>query len=269
MVGVQQQYRRVSILSGKRPAVRMPPPPVGYDPDVVARASELLRALDRSTTALTDALDISGFPPVERRSDLALLSTVASGLPAITLDDVVESLRMLATVSGPTALFPEDEATLSLPDEARELLYLIEPLEALSRANGRLPRHAGNRLAAAPLAFSLGQSKTGTALNDVVVILRLLMRLPLRQRALTTIRDRDTAPLPAIKMPAPVSVSTSRPDAPPRRRTRTRLTPRTPLRRPEPTGGAALILLAMLLLMLAGVLIAFAFASGGPLPFGL
>jgi hypothetical protein len=42
-----------------------------------------------------------------------------------------------------------------------------------------------------------------------------------------------------------------------------------PLRRAEPTGGAALILLAMLLLMLAGVLVVFAFASGGPLPFGL
>ncbi len=268
MVGVQQQYHRVPTLSGKRPAVRRPLPPVGYDPDVVARASELLRALDRSTTALTDALDVSGFPPEERRSDLALLSTVASGLPAITLDDVVESLRSLATVSGPTALFPEDEATLSLPDESRELLYLVEPLAALSHANGRLPRHAGNRLLAAPLAFSLGQSKTSAALGDVVVILRLLMRLPLRQRALTTIRDRDTAPLPAIKMPPPVPASVSVPmrETAPRRR---RLTPRMPLRRAEPTGGAALILLAMLLLMLAGMLVVFAFASGGPLPFGL
>ena len=144
-------------------------------------------------------------------------------------DDVAKwLLRMLATVSGPTALFPEGEATLSLPDEARELLYLVEPLAVLSHANGRLPRHAGNRLAAAPLAFSLGQSKTSTALDDVAVILRLLMRLPLRQRALTTIRDRDTAPLPAIRMPAsmpvsrPAPVPASMPVSEPRRRRRAR-----------------------------------------------
>ncbi len=219
---------------------------VGYDPDVVARAGELLRALDHASTALTDALDVSGFPPRERQSDLALLSSVASGLPAITLDDVVESLRTLATVSGPTALFPEGEATLSLPDEARELLYLIEPLATLSRANGRLPRHAGNRLLAAPLAFSLGQSKTSAALDDVVVILRLLVRLPLRQRELTTIRGSDrTARL--------------------RQGMRQRWGPR----RAEPTGGAAIILLAMLLLLLGGALILFATIFGSPLPLGM
>jgi hypothetical protein len=239
-VSVQQYNRRAPSPASVRVAVQ-PPPPVlqGYDPEVVARAGALLRALDRATTALTDALDVSGFPPEERRSDIALLSSVASGLPAITLDDVVESLSLLATVSGPTVLFPEGEATLSLPDEARELLYLVEPLATLSHANGRLPRHAGNRLLAAPMAFSLGQSKTSTALDDIVVLLRLLMHLPLRQRALTTLRRRDTAP------------------------------PRRHSRRPEPTRGAEVILLAMLLIVVGGVLVLLALLSGNPLPISL
>ncbi len=98
----------VALATTHKRRVTSAPRPIllGADPDVVARACELLRALDRATSALTDALDVTGFPQRERQSSLALLSTLTSGLPAITLDDLLESLRLLAVVSGPSALFP-------------------------------------------------------------------------------------------------------------------------------------------------------------------
>lgn len=166
-----------------------PPPPRGPDPELIARAHLLLRLLDRATIALTDALDISGFPERERQSNLALLSTMASGLPPVTLEDLIESLRQLAAVNGPGALYPDAEPQLSLPDEAREILYIVEPLAALAQQKARLPRHAGIPLRAAPLAFSLSQSKTAAALDDVLSLLRQLVALPLRQATLTTLRE--------------------------------------------------------------------------------
>ena len=157
------------------------------DPDLVARALDLLRGLERAASRLTDALDVTGFPAEERRSDIALLSSVASGLPAITLDDLVESLRDLAADSGPRALFPGFE-DLSIPDEARELVYLFEPLGAVATGRQRLPRHAGEHLRAAPLAFSLMHPKTRAALLEVIQLLHLLMRTPLHRPELTTFR---------------------------------------------------------------------------------
>ncbi|HEX8036975.1 MAG TPA: hypothetical protein VF510_24165 [Ktedonobacterales bacterium] len=166
-----------------------PPPPRGPDPELIARAHLLLRLLERATTALTDALDISGFPERERQSQLALLSTVASGLPPVTLEDLIESLHQLAVVHGPSALYPDAEPQLSLPDEAREILYIVEPVAALAQLKNRLPRHAGLPLRAAPLTFSLTQAKTAAAFDDVLSLLRQLVGLPLRQPTLTTLRE--------------------------------------------------------------------------------
>jgi hypothetical protein len=224
---------------------------------VVARACELLRALDRATSALTDALDVTGFPQRERQSSLALLSTLTSGLPAITLDDLIESLRLLAVVSGPSALFPEAQAEMSLPDEARELLYLLEPMAAAAQAGGRLPKHAGERLRAAALTFTLSQPKTRSSLAEVIAVLRLLMRLPLQPRELTTLR-RPQRPRPP---PSP-SPQRARPQRGPR-------VARRSLRRVESTQGAAVILLAMLIFALLAAAAFFSLASSGSLPFGL
>jgi hypothetical protein len=223
---------------------------------VVARACELLRALDRATSALTDALDVTGFPQRERQSSLALLSTLTSGLPAITLDDLIESLRLLAVVSGPSALFPEAQAEMSLPDEARELLYLLEPMAAAAQAGGRLPKHAGARLRAAALTFTLSQPKTRASLAEVIAVLRLLMRLPLQPRELTTLRRPQRPRQP----PSP---------PPPQRPRRGPRVARRSLRRAEPTQGAAVILLAMLIFALLAAAAFFSLASSGSLPFGL
>lgn len=163
---------------------------VERDPEVVARATSLLRSLDFETNALIDLLDVTGFPANERRKDVALLSTVASGLPPITLDDLIEALRTLATSTGPRALFPNTQAELSLPDEARELLYLLAPLAAIGAAGNRLPRHAGERLRGAALTYTLTQARTRTALAEIEAILTEMARLPLGQPGLTTIRRR-------------------------------------------------------------------------------
>lgn len=167
---------------------------VERDPEVVARATSLLRSLEFETNTLIDLLDVTGFPADERRKDVALLSTVASGLPPITLDDLIEALRTLATTTGPRALFPNTQAELSLPDEARELLYVVEPLAALGTSGGRLPRHAGERLRGAALAYTLTQARTRTALAEIEAILLEITRLPLGQPGLTTIRRRRVAP---------------------------------------------------------------------------
>ena len=184
--------RRVPVLTIPRRSVRIT---FGPDPEVIARAGDLLRALDAATNTLTDVLDVTGFPVHERRKDMALLSTLASGLPAITLDEVIEALRDLAVGTGPAALFPGAEASLSLPDEARELLYIVEPLAVLTQPGRRLPRHAGERLRAAPLLFSLSQPRTSAALVEVVAVLRQIVRLPLAQPELTTIRPSRVQPL--------------------------------------------------------------------------
>ncbi len=228
------------VTSAPRPAILL-----GADPDVVARACELLRALDRATSALTDALDVTGFPQRERQ--------LTSGLPAITLDDLIESLRLLAVVSGPSALFPEAQAEMSLPDEARELLYLLEPMAAAVQAGGRLPKHAGERLRAAALNFTLSQPKTRASLAEVIAVLRLLMRLPLQPRELTTLR-RPQRP---------------RQPTPQRRQQRGPRAARRSLRRAEPTQGAAVILLAMLIFALLAAAAFFSLVSSGSLPFGL
>jgi hypothetical protein len=244
----------VALATTHKRRVTSAPRPIllGADPDVVARACELLRALDRATSALTDALDVTGFPQRERQSSLALLSTLTSGLPAITLDDLIESLRLLAVVSGPSALFPEAQAEMSLPDEARELLYLLEPMAAAVQAGGRLPKHAGARLRAAALTFTLSQPKTRASLAEVIAVLRLLMRLPLQPRELTTLRRPQRPRQP-----------------PPQRSRRGPRVARRSLRRAEPTQGAAVILLAMLIFALLAAAAFFSLVSSGSLPFGL
>ncbi|HLZ21970.1 MAG TPA: hypothetical protein VKQ30_07600 [Ktedonobacterales bacterium] len=178
--------RRAPVLTVPRRLARAP---VGPDPEVIARAGDLLRMLDAATGSLTDVLDVTGFPAHERRKDVALLSTLASGLPGITLDDVIEALRELAIGTGPAALFPGASPDISLPDEARELLYVVEPLAALTQPGRRLPRHAGARLRAAPLLFSLSQSRAAAALAEVIAVLRQIVRLPMAQPELTTIRQ--------------------------------------------------------------------------------
>lgn len=220
---------RQPIITRPLPA---PPPPRGPDPELIARAHLLLRLLDRTTTALTDALDISGFPERERQSNLALLSTIASGLPPVTLDDLVESLHQLAAVHGPSALYPDAVPQLSLPDEAREILYIVEPIAALAQLKDRLPRHAGFPLRAAPLTFSLTQAKTAAALDDVLSLLRQLVALPLRQPTLTTLRE------PRLTMT-------------------------------EPTGAVVAILLCTLFLAITLVALIAAIATNPLLPFEL
>lgn len=195
---------QVSRPPGRRgPVVTMPrrpaPTPIGPDPEVIARAGDLLRALDAATGAFTDVLDVTGFPVQERRKDVALLSTLASGLPGITLDEVVEALRELAASTGPAALFPGAQPDVSLPDEARELLYIVEPLAVLTQPGRRLPRHAGERLRAAPLLFSLSQARTSAALAEVVAVLRQIVRLPLAQPELTTIRQPRMPLVPRVR----------------------------------------------------------------------
>ena len=179
--------RRVPVLTV--PRRRTVTVVVGPDPEVFARAGDLLRALDAATATLTDVLDVTGFPERERRKDVALLSTLASGLPVITLDEVIEALRELAVGTGPAALFPGASPEFSLPDEARELLYVVEPLAVVTQPGRRLPRHAGARLRAAPLLFSLSQARTSAALAEVIAVLRLIVRLPMAPRELTTIRQ--------------------------------------------------------------------------------
>ena len=222
---------RQQVITISRPLVA-PPPPRGPDPELIARAHLLLRMLDRATTALTDALDISGFPQRERRSNRALLSTLASGLPPVTLDDLVEALHQLAVLHGPAALYPDAVPQLSLPDEAREILYIVEPIAAIAQLRDRLPRHAGFPLRAAPLTFSLTQAKTAAALDAVLALLRQIVALPLRQPTLTTLRE------PRLLMA-------------------------------EPTGASVAILLCALLLALILVLLLAAFATDPLLPFEL
>lgn len=166
---------------------------VERDPEVVSHATTLLRSLDHESSALIDLLDVTGFPLEERRKDVALLSTLASGLPPITLDDLTEALRNLASTSGPRALFPNTQAELSLPDEARELLYVIGPLAAVSASSGRLPRHAGARLAGAALSYTMTQPRIQAALAEIEAILREIAHLPLGQPGLTIIRRRRAA----------------------------------------------------------------------------
>lgn len=275
--------------SRKNPAATLPRPvALGVDPEVVARAGELLRALDRATGALTDALDVTGFPLRERQSDLALLSTLTSGLPAVTLDDLVESLRTLAAVSGPNALYPENDAEMSLPDEARELLYLVEPVAAAPQTNRRLPRYAGERLRSAALTFSLGQPKTNAALLEVIAVLRLLRQLPLQRHELTTIRRPAVQLLRTRGRRVKRSHRASRPEyasrpehssrsepakrSEPASRTErpvARVRERSTTRPHEPTRGAAIILLAMLIFVVLAAVVFYSFASNGSLPFGV
>ncbi len=220
---------RQQVITRPLPA---PPPPRGPDPELIARAHLLLRLLDRATIALTDALDISGFPERERQSNRALLSTVASGLPPVTLADLVESLRELAAVTGPGALYPDAEPQLSLPDEARELLYMVGPIATLAQSKSHLPKHAGLALRAAPLTFSLTQPKTAAALDDVFSLLRQIVALKLRQPTLTTLRE------PRITMS-------------------------------EPTGAVVAILFCALLLAITLVALVAAVATNPLLPFEL
>lgn len=166
---------------------------VEHDPEIVARATLLLRSLDFETSALIDLLDVTGFPVEERRKDVALLSTLASGLPPITLDDLIEALRILAATSGPQALFPNTQAELSLPDEARELLYVVGPLAAVGTSSRRLPRHAGARLSGAALSYTLTQPRARAALAEIEAILGEISLLPLGQPGLTTLRRRRAA----------------------------------------------------------------------------
>ena len=200
-------------------------------PDSVALALELLRALERAVTALIDSLDVTGFPEAERRSDIALLSHVASGLPPMTLDELVDSLYHLARVAGPRALFPGMPVTLSVPDEARELLYLCDPLVAVTTSRNTFPKYAGARLRAAPLAFTLSHRKTASALVDVVAVLEKLVQAPLRAPQLTTL---------------PVS---------PLRRVR------------EPTGLAAAILFGTLIFGIGIIIVVVGMITGGIIPF--
>lgn len=186
---VSERERAGNVRAGLRRFTSPPSAPLELDPEVVARARVLLRQLERATTEFIDALDVAGFPAKERESELALLANLASGLPAVTLADLVEALRLLSIKSGPQALFPETAAQLSLPDEARELLYLVEPLTLVAQARNRLPRYAGVRLGAVALTFSLTQAKSATALNAIASALRQLMALPLRQPQLTTLRE--------------------------------------------------------------------------------
>jgi hypothetical protein len=207
---------------------------------MVARAGGLLRELEQATTTLTDVLDVTGFPREERQKEVALLSRLASGLPPITLEDVIEALRTLVMTTGPAALFGEDPG-VSLPDEARELLYIVEPLATLAQGNRRLPRHAGARISGAGLAFSLGQPRTTAALAVVVTLLDELMRLPLGRPELTTIRQ------PRL----------------PRQPTQPRV---QRVQRREPTLLAEAILLVALLLALAGAVAIALVVSGTPMP---
>ena len=214
--------------------------------EVVERAFMALRQLDRATVALTDALDVTGFPDDERRSERALLSTLASGMPAISLSDLLEALTLLCAVTGPRALSASAARDLSdgapapvlvsLPDEARELLYMIEPLLALASGRQRLPRHAGARLRAAPLTFCLTQPQMLAALTRVAAPLRQLMGEPLRLPELTTL------PQPLLR---PFS------------------------RMPEPTSEAAFILLATLIVSVLLIGVIAVRLAGVPLPFGI
>ena len=229
-----------AIALANRPAVRTAPRIEQWpDPDVIAVASDLLRELADASAHLTDALDVAGFPPRERHTEVALLSTLASGMPAITLKDVVDALRHLAVTSGPAALFPDALGQLSLPDEARELLYVVSPLVALASGRRRLPRHAGERLRGSPLAFSITQAPVCHALEEVALLLEHVQLLPLTRPALTTIR-----------------------------RVRVRRPVRRPVRRAEPTRAEVAILLGTLLLALLVLLAVAALVNGSlSLPF--
>lgn len=200
-------------------------------PDSVALALELLRALERAVNVLIDSLDVTGFPEPERRSDIALLSHVASGLPPVTLDELVDSLYHLARVAGPRALFPGAPVTLSVPDEARELLYLCDPLLAVATSRNTFPKYAGARLKAAPLAFTLSHRKTATALVEVVAVLERLVQAPLRAPELTTL---SVSPLRIVR---------------------------------EPTGWAAAILFGTLIFGIGIIVVVVGMITGGIIPF--
>lgn len=207
----------------ERPPQRPTQPPTAptpvrrwLDPEVVAEAAGLLRTLSDATRELTDALDVAGYPRRERTSDTARLSALASGLPPVALADLVEALEHLAGQSGPAALLRDADTVLSLPDEARELSHLVGPLVAVA-AGKRLPRHAGSRVPASRLTFSISQAPVRAALASVGGTLRRLETLPIARPELTTLRRRR-------------------------------------LRRAEPTRAAAGILLGALLLGILAVL---------------
>src|SRR5262249_26302769 len=172
-----------------------------------------------------DALDVAGFPASERSSEVALLLTLATGMPALTVDDVVDTLRHLAVTSGPRALFPDTLPELSLPDEAHELLAIVEPLRVLAGGHGKLPWYAGEPLGFSPLGFSITQAPVRLALDEIAALLHEIEALPMTQPALSTMR-------------------------------------RSRYRRPEPTRVAALILFGTTLLVLLGLLAFTAFATG-------
>jgi hypothetical protein len=125
-------------------------------------------------------------------------------------------------------------------------------MAAAVQAGGRLPKHAGARLRAAALTFTLSQPKTRASLAEVIAVLRLLMRLPLQPRELTTLRRPQRPRQP-----------------PPQRSRRGPRVARRSLRRAEPTQGAAVILLAMLIFALLAAAAFFSLVSSGSLPFGL
>src|SRR5262249_2725451 len=153
------------------------------------------------------------------------------GMPPVTVDEVVDALHHLAVTSGPWALFPDAFPELSLPDEAHELLYIIEPLGVLAGGRGKLPPYAGQPRRSSPLAFSITPAPRRLALAEVDDLLHELEALPLSRQALTTIR-------------------------------------RSRHRRPEPTRVAALILFGTFLLVVLAVLAAATLVTGS-LPFDL
>lgn len=191
LIAQRERIRRPSVKL-ERPPQRVTQPAAtpkrGWlDPEVVAEAASLLRSLSAATRQLTDALDVAGYPQRERASDTARLSALASGLPPVTLEDLVEALEHLAGQSGPAALLRDAETVLSLPDEARELTHLVSPLTAVA-AGKRLPRHAGSRVSASRITFSVSQAPVRAALSYVGGTLRRLETLPLARPELTTLR---------------------------------------------------------------------------------
>lgn len=195
LLALRERIRRPTVKL-ERPPHRPTQPPAEpaparrwLDPEVVAEAAGLLRTLSDATRELTDALDVAGYPRRERSSDTARLSALASGLPPVTLADLVEALEHLASQSGPAALLRDADTVLSLPDEARELSHLIGPLVAVA-AGKRLPRHAGSRVPASRLTFSISQAPVRAALAYVGGTLRRLEALPIARPELTTLRRR-------------------------------------------------------------------------------
>lgn len=194
LLAMRERIRRPTVKLDRPPQRPTQPPPAApvrrwLDPEVVAEAAGLLRTLADATRELTDALDVAGYPRRERASDTARLSALASGLPPVTLADLVEALEHLAGQSGPAALLSDAETILSLPDEARELSHLVGPLVAVA-AGKSLPRHAGSRIPASRITFSISQAPVRAALADVGGTLRRLEALPIARPELTTLRRR-------------------------------------------------------------------------------